>query len=145
MTVIVAGAGIGGLVAGLSLHQAGIDVRVYEAVRAIQPLGVGIDLLPHAVRELFELGFEEGSASLGVQTAALAYFSKRGQEIWREPRGLAAGYNFTSRSRIHRGVLQHILLAAAIERLGEGHPRPPIAALERAGRYGPCRVPPPRR
>lgn len=117
MTVIVAGAGIGGLVAGLSLHQAGIDVLVYEAVRAIQPLGVGINILPHAVRELFELGLEKELLAAGVQTAALAYFSKRGQEIWREPRGLAAGYNWPQVS-IHRGVLQHILLAAAIERLG---------------------------
>lgn len=117
MAVIIAGAGIGGLVAGLSLHQAGIDVRIFEAARKIEPLGVGINILPHAVRELFELGLERQLLAAGVQTAALAYFSKRGQEIWREPRGKAAGYNWPQIS-INRGTLQHILLEAAMERLG---------------------------
>jgi 2-polyprenyl-6-methoxyphenol hydroxylase-like FAD-dependent oxidoreductase len=118
MTVIVAGAGIGGLVAGLSLHQAGVDVRIFEAVRKIEPLGVGINILPHAVRELFELGLERQLLAAGVQTAALAYFSKRGQGIWREPRGRAAGYNWPQIS-INRGTLQHILLGAVHERLGQ--------------------------
>ncbi|WP_291206925.1 flavin-dependent oxidoreductase [Hyphomonas sp.] len=117
MTVIVAGAGIGGLVAGLSLAQASVDVRIFEAVRKIEPVGVGINILPHAVRELFELGLEKQLLAAGVQTAALAYFSKRGQEIWREPRGRAAGYNWPQIS-INRGTLQQILLDAAMERLG---------------------------
>src|SRR5688500_464987 len=94
MTVIVAGAGIGGLVAGLSLHQAGGEGRSDAAARKTEPLGVGINILPHAVRELFELGLEKQLLAAGVQTAALAYFSKRGQEICREPRGRAAGYNW---------------------------------------------------
>ncbi len=117
MAVIVAGAGIGGLLTALSLHQVGVDVSVHETVRAIKPLGVGINILPHAVRELFELGLEAELLAASVQTASLAYFSKRGQEIWREPRGLAAGYRWPQLS-IHRGALQNILLAAAIERLG---------------------------
>ena len=117
MTVVIAGAGIGGLVAALSLHQAGIGVKVYEAARKVEPLGVGINILPHAVRELFALGLEDRLLAAGVQTAALAYFSKRGQEIWREPRGRAAGYNWPQIS-IHRGTLQKILFDAAVERLG---------------------------
>ena len=118
MTVVIAGAGIGGLVAALSLHQAGIAVQVFEAARQVEPLGVGINILPHAVRELFALGLERQLIEAGVQTAALAYFSKRGQEIWREPRGRAAGYNWPQIS-IHRGTLQRILFEAAVERLGQ--------------------------
>ncbi|WP_373502456.1 flavin-dependent oxidoreductase, partial [Aestuariivirga sp.] len=117
MTVVIAGAGIGGLVAALSLHQSGIGVKVFEVARKVEPLGVGINILPHAVRELFALGLENRLLAAGVQTAALAYFSKRGQEIWREPRGRAAGYNWPQIS-IHRGTLQKILFDAAIERLG---------------------------
>ena len=120
MVVAVAGAGIGGLVAALSLHQAGIPVRVFEAVRKVEPLGVGINILPHAVRELFALGLEDALLAIGVQTAALAYYSKRGQPIWQEPRGRAAGYDWPQIS-IHRGRLQQLLHRTAIERLGPGN------------------------
>jgi 2-polyprenyl-6-methoxyphenol hydroxylase-like FAD-dependent oxidoreductase len=116
-TVTIAGGGIGGLTAALSLHQAGIPVTVHEAVKKVEPLGVGINILPHAVRELFALGLEDELLAAGVQTAALAYFSKRGQEIWREPRGKAAGYDWPQIS-IHRGRLQQILYEAALKRLG---------------------------
>src|SRR5580692_11119249 len=117
MTVLIVGAGIAGLTTALSLHQIGIDCRVYEAVDTIEPLGVGINTLPHAVRELTELGLADTLAASAVATAELAYYSKHGQLIWSEPRGLAAGYNWPQFS-IHRGTLQMILLAAARERLG---------------------------
>ena len=120
MVVAVAGAGIGGLVAALSLHQAGVPVRVFEAVRKVEPLGVGINILPHAVRELFALGLEDALLEIGVQTATLAYFSKRGQPIWQEPRGRAAGYDWPQIS-IHRGRLQQLLYRTAVERLGPGN------------------------
>jgi 2-polyprenyl-6-methoxyphenol hydroxylase-like FAD-dependent oxidoreductase len=117
MTIIVAGAGIGGLVTALSLHQVGADVLVLEAARTIEPLGVGINVLPHAMRELFELGLEERIVASGVATARLAYYSKRGEPIWQEPRGLEAGYRWPQIS-IHRGTLQSLLLDAAVARLG---------------------------
>ena len=115
--VIVAGAGIGGLTTALSLHAAGIEAHVYEAVPRIQPFGVGINLLPHAARELIELGLGYRLDQEGIRTKELIYTNKHGQEIWREPRGLDAGYRWPQYS-IHRGRLQAILLDAATERLG---------------------------
>ena len=117
MTVLIAGAGIAGLTTALSLHQIGVDCRVFEAVETIEPLGVGINTLPHAVRELSELGLGDDLAATGIPTSELAYYSTQGQRIWSEPRGEAAGYRWPQFS-IHRGELQSILLRATRERLG---------------------------
>jgi 5-methylphenazine-1-carboxylate 1-monooxygenase len=117
MTVLVAGAGIAGLTLALSLHQVGIDVRLFEQSEKLEPLGVGINVLPHAVRELSELGLLDELAATGVPTAELAYYSKHGQRIWSEPRGREAGYRWPQFS-IHRGQLQMILYRAVIDRLG---------------------------
>ena len=118
MTVLIAGGGIGGLTLALSLHQIGVDCRIFESVPALKPLGVGINVLPHAVRELIELGLLPQIDSIGVRTKELTFFSKLGKPIWSEPRGLEAGYNWPQFS-IHRGMLQQILLDAVHERLGE--------------------------
>lgn len=117
MTVLIAGGGIGGLTLALSLHQIGIEAKVFESVSALKPLGVGINVLPHAVRELGELGLLDKLDASGVRTRELAFFSKHGKPIWSEPRGLEAGYKWPQFS-VHRGVLQQLLLDAAIERLG---------------------------
>lgn len=117
MTVLIAGGGIGGLTLALSLHQVGVPCRVFESVPELRPLGVGINVLPHAVRELIELGLHDKLDTHGVRTKELAYFSKHGKPIWSEPRGLDAGYKWPQFS-IHRGILQQILLDTAIERLG---------------------------
>lgn len=120
MAVLIIGAGIAGLTAALSLHQIGVDARVFESVDTIEPLGVGINTLPHAVRELTELGLSDKLAETAIPTAELAYYSKHGKLIWTEPRGRAAGYNWPQFS-IHRGTLQMLLLQAARERLGVDH------------------------
>jgi len=120
MTVLIAGGGIGGLTLALSLNQIGVPAKVFESVAELRPLGVGINVLPHAVRELIELGLLDKLDQAGVRTKELAYFSKHGRPIWSEPRGLEAGYKWPQFS-IHRGVLQQILLDAAIERLGAGN------------------------
>jgi 5-methylphenazine-1-carboxylate 1-monooxygenase len=117
MTVLIAGGGIGGLTLALSLNQIGVSARLFESVAELRPLGVGINVLPHAVRELIELGLLDKLDEAGVRTKELAYFSKHGKPIWSEPRGLVAGYKWPQFS-IHRGILQQILLDAAIERLG---------------------------
>ncbi len=118
MTVLIIGAGIGGLATALSLHQIGVACRIYEAVPRIEPLGVGINTLPHAVRELTELGLAEDLEREGVATSTLSYYSKKGQLIWSEPRGRNAGYNWPQYS-IHRGALQMILYRAVEARLGQ--------------------------
>lgn len=117
MQVAIVGAGIGGLSLALSLHAAGIKTRVYEAVAELKPLGVGINLLPHAVRELTELGLADRIAAVAIPTEALVYANRFGQEIWREPRGRLAGYRWPQYS-IHRGTLQMLLAEAVRERLG---------------------------
>jgi 2-polyprenyl-6-methoxyphenol hydroxylase-like FAD-dependent oxidoreductase len=117
MKALLVGGGIGGLAAALCLHEIGIEVRVFESVETIRPLGVGINLLPHAVRVLDRLGLLPRLAAMGVATAELIYFNKFGQLIWREPRGLDAGYTWPQLS-VHRGRLQAILLDEVRRRLG---------------------------
>ncbi len=117
MTVLIAGAGIGGLTLGLSLHHLGIPFHIFEAARELRPLGVGINLQPHAVRELHDLGLADALAEIGLQTEEVAYFSAQGGRIWSEPRGRLAGYNWPQYS-IHRGDLQMLLHDSLIERAG---------------------------
>lgn len=118
MSILIAGGGIGGLITALELHQKGFDVRVFEAVDEIRPLGVGINVLPHAVRVLAAHDLLGKLADTAITTGELAYFNRHGQEIWKEPRGVAAGYNFPQFS-IHRGDLQMILLHEAERILGK--------------------------
>jgi 2-polyprenyl-6-methoxyphenol hydroxylase-like FAD-dependent oxidoreductase len=115
--VIIVGAGIGGLTLGLCLHQAGIPFTVYEAAPEIRPIGVGINVLPHATKELAALGLEQALARVGVTTADATFFNRFGQLIHREPLGRFAGYP-TPQFSIHRGDLQMVLLEALRARAG---------------------------
>jgi len=119
MKIVIAGAGIGGLTAALSLHAAGMtNIIVLEAAREIQQVGVGINLPPHAVRELHELGLGDALAEVGLPTDELAYYDTKGALIWSEERGLNAGYRWPQYS-IHRGKLHQLLLDATRYRLGQ--------------------------
>jgi 2-polyprenyl-6-methoxyphenol hydroxylase-like FAD-dependent oxidoreductase len=115
--VLIVGAGIGGLSAALSLHAVGSDVQVVDSAAMLRPLGVGLNLLPHAVRELTELGLGDALAASGVQTAEMVHFDRHGNRIWGFACGRDAGYDWPQYS-IHRGELQMILLEAVRSRLG---------------------------
>jgi 2-polyprenyl-6-methoxyphenol hydroxylase-like FAD-dependent oxidoreductase len=117
MDVVIVGGGIGGLTLGLTLHAAGISCRVYEAAPEIKPLGVGINLLPHATKELAELGLLPALEQVAVTTTEIAYFNRFGQFIYSDPSGRFGGYEWPQFS-IHRGDLQMVLLAAFIARAG---------------------------
>ncbi|MER7662357.1 flavin-dependent oxidoreductase [Streptomyces sp. NPDC096193] len=115
--VLVAGAGIGGLTTALALHRAGIPARLVEAVAELRPIGVGINLLPHAVGELTALGLGDALAQTAVPIAEMAHFDRHGNRIWSEPRGLAQGHP-RPQYALHRGELQTLLYEAVRDRLG---------------------------
>ena len=115
--IIIVGAGIGGLTLGLALHQAGIACRIYESVPDVKAIGVGINLLPHATKELAALGLEDALARVAVKTRDATFFNRFGQLIYQEPLGRAAGYEHPQFS-IHRGDLQMILLEEFRSRTG---------------------------
>src|SRR5579859_2412037 len=115
--VIVIGAGIGGLTLGLALQRAKIPCRIFESVPEIRAIGVGINLLPHATRELATLGLEGALAKVAIETTDATFFNRFGQLIYQEPLGRAAGYDHPQFS-IHRGDLQGVLLEAFRSRAG---------------------------
>jgi 2-polyprenyl-6-methoxyphenol hydroxylase-like FAD-dependent oxidoreductase len=117
MTILIAGGGIGGLTLALMLHQKSIPCQVFEAAVATKPLGVGINTLPHSVRELAALDLLPRLDAIGIRTRQLTYANHLGQPIWSEPRGLYAGHDVPQFS-VHRGRLHEILWQAATERLG---------------------------
>ena len=117
MNVVIAGCGIGGLAAALALHEVGIEAEVFEPAHEVRELGVGINLLPHAVKALAGLGLLPALDRAGIRTRHLALMNRFGQPVWEELRGMDAGYELPQFS-IHRGKLQGILYRAALDRLG---------------------------
>jgi 2-polyprenyl-6-methoxyphenol hydroxylase-like FAD-dependent oxidoreductase len=118
--VIVAGGGIGGLATALTLEQIGVPCVVYEAVREMRPLGVGINLQPNAVRELYDLGFSTSDFdSVGLPAEEWALVGLNGNDIYSEPRGRAAGYAWPQYA-VHRGQFHMLLHDKLVQRAGPG-------------------------
>ncbi len=118
--VLIAGGGIGGMALALTLHQIGVPCVVFESVAELQPLGVGINLQPNAVRELYDLGLgAEVLDTIGIQAREWALVGRNGNDVYAEPRGLLAGYRWPQYS-VHRGQLQMLLYRTVLDRLGPG-------------------------
>lgn len=117
MEVAIAGGGIGGLSLALNLHRRGVSCRVYETAPEIKELGVGITLLPHAMRELTTLGVQDAIAAVGIENVESCFFNRFGQLLYKEPRGKLAGYSYPEYG-IHRGKLHKILYDEALKVLG---------------------------
>ena len=116
--VLIAGGGIGGLTLALTLHQIGVPCQVLETAHEMKPLGVGINIQPNAVRELFELGINaEALDSVGLPALEWALVGLNGNEIYAEPRGLDAGYNWPQYA-VHRGDFHMLLYQQVMEKLG---------------------------
>lgn len=117
MRIAIVGGGIGGLALALGLQQRGIACDVYEGAPEVKELGVGITLLPHAVRELAALGVQPQLEAQGIENLESVFFNRWGQFIYREPRGRHAGYSVPEIG-MHRGRLHGVLYEAALQRLG---------------------------
>ena len=117
MKAIIVGGGIGGLTTALMLRARGIDCELFEQSDTIRELGVGINTLPHAIRELAGIGLLDRLDQVAVRTHELFYLTRHGQQVWHEKRGLDAGHDVPQFS-IHRGRLQGVIHQAVIERLG---------------------------
>jgi 2-polyprenyl-6-methoxyphenol hydroxylase-like FAD-dependent oxidoreductase len=117
MQIAIVGAGICGLSLALNLHKRGIAAQVYERAPELTELGVGITLLPHAMREFAELGVADELLAAGIENRESCFFNRFGQLIYKEDRGKFAGYAHPEVG-IHRGRLHMILYRAARDRLG---------------------------
>jgi 2-polyprenyl-6-methoxyphenol hydroxylase-like FAD-dependent oxidoreductase len=117
MKIAIAGAGIGGLAAALCLHEKGLEVQVFEEVDMLRPLGVGINVMPHASGVLHGLGLGDALDEMAIRTRAIEYRTRFGHLIQSDPRSVDAGFEYPQYS-IHRGELQFLLLDTVRARLG---------------------------
>lgn len=116
--IAIVGGGIGGLALALNLNARGVSCRIYEAAPVVKEIGVGITMLPHAMRELTALAIGNAIETLGIENTVCRFFNRFGQQIYSEPRGRHAGYRYPEIG-IHRGRLHMTLYRAVLERLGD--------------------------
>lgn len=115
--IAIIGAGPGGLMTALRLHQAGFSPKIYESVAELKPLGVGIDVKVYGTQEIDELGLLSEFEKISIQAEDSIFFNNFGQEIYAEKCGKYMGYPYDQRF-VHRGIFQMMLLDAVIDRLG---------------------------
>ncbi len=118
MEIAIIGGGIAGLALAIGLHRRGIPSRVYEGAPQVREIGVGITLLPHAMREITELGLLDSIRAAGIETQSSEFYNRFGQKLYGEPRGFAAGYALPEVA-INRGKLHALLYNEAVSRLGQ--------------------------
>lgn len=118
MEIAIIGGGIAGLALAIGLHRRGIPSRVYESAPQVREIGVGITLLPHAMREITELGLLDSIRAAGIETQSSEFYNRFGQKLYGEPRGFAAGYALPEVA-INRGKLHALLYNEAVARLGQ--------------------------
>jgi len=119
MRIAIVGGGIVGLATALNLQRRGIPCSVYELAPEVKELGVGITVLPHAMRELAALGLQDPIENMGIANEESCFFNRFGQLIYKEPRGRGAGYAYPEVG-MHRGRLHRLLWDTTVERLGAG-------------------------
>jgi 2-polyprenyl-6-methoxyphenol hydroxylase-like FAD-dependent oxidoreductase len=118
--IAIVGGGVCGLALALDLHRQGLSCTVYERAPQVKELGVGITILPHAMREFAALGIGDELLRVGIENVESCFFNRFGQLIYKEPRGKFAGYQYPEVG-IHRGRLHMILYLAALQKLGPEH------------------------
>lgn len=117
--ILIAGGGLAGLSLALTLHDLGAKFIVLEASQEMKPLGVGINIQPNAVRELFDLGITASDMDgVGVPAKEWALVGLNGREVYSEPRGCDAGYLWPQYAA-HRGEFHLLLYRKLIERAGD--------------------------
>ncbi|MGH7089913.1 MAG: FAD-dependent monooxygenase, partial [Stellaceae bacterium] len=117
MQIAIIGGGIGGLALALYLERLGIPATIYEAGIGFSELGVGINLQPHAIRTLAELGLYDALAKVACEPTETVFLNRHGQLLHRETLGRTAGYRWPQFS-IHRGDLHDAMRKAVEDRLG---------------------------
>ena len=145
MKVLIAGAGLGGLTLALMLHRRGVESVIFEQASEIREVGVGINILPHAIKELAALDLLPRLDAVGIRTKELHYVSRLGQKVWSEPRGMDAGFDYPQFS-IHRGRLQKAdpRRSHRETRFGRGAHRPAGCRASCRTRAGSLRISPTR-
>ncbi|CAF3217799.1 unnamed protein product [Rotaria sp. Silwood2] len=115
--ILIAGAGISGLVTAICLHRAGFSVRIHERAQKLEEAGFGVNLQPYCVKLLYELGLESEMNEAGIRNNKAVFYSHNGQPVYQDQRGLDAGYKWPMYS-MHRGRFQQLLLRHVQEEMG---------------------------